>query len=164
MTKILEFPKPCVILGLFCVIPRLDWGISNSGNFRLFASRNSRFYLKFLESFCVYIHLKAPRNSKIPKQIPPKSAIIPANQRQIMSKKDDIVIHAQSLNIYLAAFLAGLLAVVGWLSVSYTSISLELQLLGICAIVVLIVAIIVVQISLNKARKEIRRLKWVWYP
>ena len=55
--------------------------------------------------------------------------------------------------------MAGLLAVVGWLAVSYTSISLELQLLGICAIVVLILAIIVVQISLNKARKEIRRLK-----
>lgn len=76
-----------------------------------------------------------------------------------MSKKDDIIIHAQSLNIYLAAFLAALLAVIGWLAVSYDSASLSLQMLGLCGAVVLLIAIIVVQISLNKARKEIRRLK-----
>ena len=76
-----------------------------------------------------------------------------------MSKKDDIMIHAQSLNIYLAAFLAALLALIGWLAVSYDTTSLFLQILGVCAAAILLIAIIAVQISLNKARKEIRRLK-----
>ena len=76
-----------------------------------------------------------------------------------MGKKDDIMIHSQSLNIYLAAFLAGLLAVIGWLVASYDTISQTLQILGISGAVLLLIAIIAVQISLNKARKEIRRLK-----
>lgn len=76
-----------------------------------------------------------------------------------MSKKDDIIIHAQSLNIYLAAFLASFLAVIGWLVISFDKISEFLQILGICAVAILMLAIAVIQYLLNKARKEIRKLK-----
>lgn len=88
-----------------------------------------------------------------------KSAIISANQRQNMSKKDEVKVKIQYLMIYLGVVLTSFVAVIGWGYANFSSLSTSSVLtVGVCA-AGLLVAVFVVQMKINKNADEIRRLK-----
>nr|WP_321432764.1 hypothetical protein [uncultured Campylobacter sp.] len=75
-----------------------------------------------------------------------------------MSKKDRLNNEISSLNIYLAAVLAAIIGVVGFIFASYESTRVEIIICAAFGVLCLLVSVLVIQSRMNKKNNEIERL------
>nr|WP_321319439.1 hypothetical protein [uncultured Campylobacter sp.] len=75
-----------------------------------------------------------------------------------MSKKDRLNNEISSLNIYLAAVLAAIIGVVGFIFGSYESTRAEIIICAAFGVLCLLASVLVIQSRMNKKNNEIERL------